>query len=98
MSFNLLFIYLFRAAKEAGLPNIIATCLLNDENNRALLKHHGLRKMIIIGPAQLPAITEPHMKPIIRLQGSVEISAQEIVSHVTLNKWVWMPIGDGLGN
>jgi len=89
---------LSRAAKEAGLPNVVATCPLNEENNRALLKHHGLCKMILIGPVQLPAITESHLKPIWRLQNGSDVSTQEITNALTLNKWVWMPIGDGLGN
>lgn len=87
-----------KAAKEAGLPNVVATCPLNEENNRALLKNHGLRKMILIGPVQLPAITESHLKPIWRLQNGSDVSTQEITNALTLNKWVWMPIGDGLGN
>ena len=54
--------------------------------------------MILIGPVQLPAITESHLKPIWRLQNGSDVSTQEITNALTLNKWVWMPIGDGLGN
>ncbi|XP_057369530.1 betaine aldehyde dehydrogenase-like [Daphnia carinata] len=85
---------LVKIAKDVGLPNVILTCTLNDENNRALLNHHGVRMLVLCGDVSLPSQPGHHVKKILEVDAHWNWTGDNFVVH----KWVWMATGEGLAN
>lgn len=81
-------------AKDAGLPIFVSPN--NDENNRALVKHRGVRLLILLGPVALPILEEYSSAGVWECDGKED--QEEIVRMLTKSKRVWMAIGDGLAN
>lgn len=91
------FLVLVRIAKDVGLPNVLITCPLNEENNRALLNHHGTSMVVVCGDVSLPTKPGDHVKRILEVDTNNE-SCNQIVDNVVVRKWVWMATGEGIGN
>lgn len=85
---------LVKIAKDVGLPNVILTCTLNDENNRALLNHHGVHMLVLCGDVSLPSHPGDHVKKILE----VDTKCNWTVDHFVVHKCVWMATGEGLAN
>lgn len=83
-----------KMAKDAGLPIFVSPN--NDENNRALVKHRGVRLLILLGPVALPILEEYSSAGVWECDGKED--QEEIVRMLTKSKRVWMAIGDGLAN
>lgn len=88
----------YRIAKEAGLP--VASCPQNDENSRALVKHHGLRLLVLLGQKTALPLTEgePHSVNVWQWPDEQEEDDEEIIRQLTIRKRVWVAVGDGLAN
>lgn len=86
-----------RSAKDSGVPAVLGSCNLTDENSRALLKHHGVSKLILMGSSTLPESPGSHIQTVWKVGGSEEPGIDEIGRNVTHRKWIWMAVGDGLG-
>lgn len=76
------------------MPNILVTCSFNEENNRALLKHHGVRMLVACGTSSLPALAEAHIKRVLELKSS----SDDVLDHLVVRKWAWIATGEGLAN
>jgi hypothetical protein len=70
---------------------------LNPENSRAVLKHHGVRAVLLAGNSGLPAVKESlegaHLKRVCKVGPA---DPHTVLEHVSQPKWLWMPVGDGL--
>lgn len=89
--------FVCRAAKSAGLPDVILACSSNAENHSAIMKHHGIHHLIIIGAVPLPVPIGPHIKGVWQTDlNSGDIDG--LLDFVSPRKQVTMAIGDGLGN
>lgn len=65
---------------------------MTHENSLALLKHHGVRMLIVDGSATLPAHPGDHLQRISVLQSTSSIE------DVAVRRWVWTSTGEGLAN
>ena len=95
--------YCTRIAKESGVGNLLFVCIDNTANLRALLRHHAVCKWIVVGDSALPDVQEitdgcgSYIRCVWKIQDLKNLTLQNLCRHVTLNKWVWMAIADGLG-
>nr|CAH0109071.1 unnamed protein product [Daphnia galeata] len=87
---------LVKIAKEVGLPNVLITCPLNEENGRALLNHHGTRMLVLCGDVSLPTKPGDHVKRIVEVSNNEPCN--QIVNNLIVRKWVWVATGEGLAN
>lgn len=74
------------------MSNVIAVSAITQENNLALLKHHGIRMLIVDGSVTLPAHPGDHLQRISTLPSTLSID------DVAFRRWVWTSTGEGLAN
>ena len=85
----------FRAAKQSGLSSVILSVPSGGRNERSLMKHHAVRKIICTSDDFAVA---GGLQAVWNVPESSPLTVEEIINHVTLRKRVWMTFGDGLAN
>lgn len=70
---------------------------MNDENGRALLKHHGVRMLAFCGSPVLPGTPGDHIKRVCDL-GKEQMNVSDMETLLVSHKYVWMATGEGLAN
>lgn len=86
---------IIKAAKQSGLSSVILSVPSGGRNERSLMKHHAVRKIICTSDDFAVA---GGLQAVWNVPESSPLTVEEIINHVTLRKRVWMTFGDGLAN